>query len=437
MQTKSLFCRAAALLLTVALAVTAALPGFAVYEMPIQTANDTESVYLFNLDTGKPILEQNAEQPRYIASLTKMMTALLFLESGKDLNESITIPATLTQEFKDIQNANGSTMNLRIGETIRRIDLLYGLLVASANDAASVIAMDVSDGNLPAFVNRMNERARELGCTSTSFTCVHGLYDYGNVSSAEDLAKIAAACHANETYMQVANTLTYTLPATNLHQNERQITSTNLMLNPEYAYYRDYIRGMKTGFTTLAGRCYTTFAEKDGHTYGLVVLGSDLDNIYRECSEMLDWAFASFSDRQLVDTDTVLTTVPLKKCRSEEAVELYAAEPVSGYGHADDKVTYTFNLPESVPATVKDGAVIGEATVYLDGYEVGTVNLVTHREYVSDFRTDTKATLFLMAALVAILIVLGFITMVIGGGSLNLGRRRRMSRSGKARRRYY
>ncbi len=437
MQTKSLFCRAAALLLTVALAVTAALPGFAVYEMPIQTSNEAESVYLFNLDTGKPILEQNAEQPRYIASLTKMMTALLFLESGKDLNESITIPATLTQEFKDIQNANGSTMNLRIGETIRRIDLLYGLLVASANDAASVIAMDVSDGNLPAFVNRMNERARELGCTSTSFTCVHGLYDYGNVSSAEDLAKIAAACHANETYMQVANTLTYTLPATNLHQNERQITSTNLMLNPEYAYYRDYIRGMKTGFTTLAGRCYTTFAEKDGHTYGLVVLGSDLDNIYRECSEMLDWAFASFSDRQLVDTDTVLTTVPLKKCRSEEAVELYAAEPVSGYGHADDNVTYTFNLPESVPATVKDGAVIGEATVYLDGYEVGTVNLVTHREYVSDFRTDTKATLFLMAALVAILIVLGFITMVIGGGSLNLGRRRRMSRSGKARRRYY
>ena len=437
MQTKSLFCRAAALLLTVALAVTAALPGFAVYEMPIQTANEAESVYLFNLDTGKPILEQNAEQPRYIASLTKMMTALLFLESGKDLNESITIPAPLTQEFTDIQNANGSTRNRRIGETIRRIDLLYGLLVASANDAASVIAMDVSDGNLPAFVNRMNERARELGCTSTSFTCVHGLYDYGNVSSAEDLAKIAAACHANETYMQVANTLTYTLPATNLHQNERQITSTNLMLNPEYAYYRDYIRGMKTGFTTLAGRCYTTFAEKDGHTYGLVVLGSDLDNIYRECSEMLDWAFASFSDRQLVDTDTVLTTVPLKKCRSEEAVELYAAEPVSGYGHADDNVTYTFNLPESVPATVKDGAVIGEATVYLDGYEVGTVNLVTHREYVSDFRTDTKATLFLMAALVAILIVLGFITMVIGGGSLNLGRRRRMSRSGKARRRYY
>lgn len=428
MQKNTFFRRAAALLLTAVLAVSAALPGLAVYEMPIQTANEGESVYLFNADIDKPILEQNIDQQRYIASLTKMMTALLFLESGKDLNAEITIPTSLTQEFKDIQNANGSTMNLRIGETVRRIDLLYGLLVASANDAASVIASDVADGSLPNFVAMMNQKAQELGCTSTSFTCVHGLYDYGNVSSAHDLALIASACAANETYMKAANTLSYTLPATNLHQNERTITSTNLMLNPEYPYYRDYIRGMKTGFTTLAGRCYVTFAQKGGHTYGLVILGSDLDNIYKEASELLDWAFASFADRQLVDTETPLTTIPLTKCRSEEAVELYAAEPLSGYGHAEDKVTYSFELPESVSATVKSDAVLGEATVYLDGYEVGKVSLVTHREYVSDFRTDLKSTLLLMAALVLILAVLSFVTMVASGGSLNLNRKHRTRR---------
>ena len=421
MQNTTLFRRMAALLLTVVLAVSAALPGLAVYEMPIQTANEGESVYLFNADIDKPILDQNAGQQRYIASLTKMMTALLFLESGKDLNEEITIPTSLTQEFKDIQNANGSTMNLRIGETVRRIDLLYGLLVASANDAASVIANDVA-GSLPNFVAMMNQKAQELGCTSTSFTCVHGLYDYGNVSSARDLALVASACAANETYMKVANTLSYTLPATNLHQNERSITSTNLMLNPEYSYYRDYIRGMKTGFTTLAGRCYVTFAQKNGHTYGLVILGSDLDNIYKEASELLDWAFASFADRRLVDT------VPLTKCRSAEAVELYAAEPVSGYGHADDKVTYSFALPERVSATVKADAVLGQATVYLDGYEVGTVDLVTHQEYVSDFRTDLKSTLLLMAALVLLLAVLSCVTLVSGGSSLNRNRRRRANR---------
>lgn len=417
--------RSTALLLTLVLMVCAALPGFAAYQMPIQTASDTESVYLFNLDTGKPILRQNSDQQRYIASLTKMMTALLFLESGRDMNAEITIPTSLTQEFKDIQNANGSTMNLRIGETVRRIDLLYGLLVASANDAASVIASDVSGGDLTAFVAQMNTRAKELGCTDTAFSCVHGLYDYGNVSTAEDLAKIAAACYANETYMQAANTLTYTLPATNLHQNERTIKSTNLMLDPEYAYHRDYVRGMKTGFTTLAGRCFVTFAQRDGHTYGLVVLGSDMNNIYRECAEILDWAFSSFSDSQLVDTETVLTTVPLTKCRTEKAVELYAASGLSGYGHADDEVTFEFSVPESTSATVKEGAVLGTATVYLDGYEMGTVDLVTHKEYVSDFRSDTKTTLLLMAALIGILIVLGFLTMVAGGGSLNLRRRSR------------
>ena len=297
-----------------------------------------------------------------------------------------------------------------------------------AHDAASVIASDVSGGDLTAFVAQMNARAKELGCTDTTFSCVHGLYDYGNVSTAEDLAKIAAACYANETYMQAANTLTYTLPATNLHQNERTIKSTNLMLDPEYAYHRDYVRGMKTGFTTLAGRCFVTFAQQDGHTYGLVVLGSDMDNIYRECAEILDWAFSSFSDRQLVDTETVLTTIPLTKCRTEEAVELYAASGLSGYGHADDEVTFEFSVPESTSATVKEGAVLGTATVYLDGYEMGTVDLVTHKEYVSDFRTDTKTTLLLMAALIGILIVLGFLTMVAGGGSLNLRRRSRSRR---------
>ena len=232
MQKNTFFRRAAALLLTAVLAVSAALPGLAVYEMPIQTANEGESVYLFNADIDKPILEQNIDQQRYIASLTKMMTALLFLESGKDLNAEITIPTSLTQEFKDIQNANGSTMNLRIGETVRRIDLLYGLLVASANDAASVIASDVADGSLPNFVAMMNQKAQELGCTSTSFTCVHGLYDYGNVSSAHDLALIASACAATETYMKAANTLSWSSSAPTSTTFTRKLPSCWTGLSP-------------------------------------------------------------------------------------------------------------------------------------------------------------------------------------------------------------
>ena len=420
----TLFRRGLALVLTLAVAVSAALPGLAAYPMPIQTASETEAVYLFNADTGKTILNQNADQQQYVASLTKLMTALLLLESGKDLNGEVTVPTALTQEFKDIQNANGTTMGLRIGETVRRIDLLYTLLVSSANDAASVIACDVG-GSVLDFVKQMNTRAEELGCTGTNFTCAHGLFDYGNVSTAQDIAKIAAECYKNPTFVQVSSTAAYTLPATNLHQNERSIASSNPMTDSGSEYYRSYVKCIKGGFTTLAGRCAVAFAEKDGHTYGLVILHSDTNSIYTECGQLFDWAFESFADRSLVDPQTVITTVDLTKCRTEPAVELYAAAPVSGYGHADDIVTYSFDLPESVAATVKSGSVVGSATVYLDGYEVGTVDLVTHREYVSDFRTDTKATALLLCALLFILAALTAVTLAAGGGSLNLKRKKR------------
>ena len=417
------FRRAAALVLTLALAAAAALPGLAAYPMPIQTASETEAVYLFNADTGKTILAQNADQQQYVASLTKMMTALLLLESGKDLNGEVTVPTAMTQEFKDIQNANGMTAGLRIGETVRRIDLLYALLVSSANDAASVIAYDVG-GSVLDFVRQMNARAAELGCTGTNFTCAHGLFDYGNVSTAEDMARIAAECYKNPTFVQVSGTAAYTMPATNLHQNERTINSTNPLTDTGSEFYRSYIKCVKGGFTTLAGRCAVAFAEQGGHTYGLVILHADNASLYTECDQLLDWAFESFSDRPLVDTQTELTTVDLTKCRAQPTAALYAAAPVSGYGHADDVVSYAFDLPESIPATVKNGQKVGTATVYLDGYEVGTVDLVTHAEYISDFRTDSKATLLLLCTLVVILGALTVLTLAAGGGSLNLRRRK-------------
>ena len=418
------FRRAAALVLTLALAAAAALPGLAAYPMPIQTASETEAVYLFNADTGKTILAQNADQQQYVASLTKMMTALLLLESGKDLNGEVTVPTAMTQEFKDIQNANGMTAGLRIGETVRRIDLLYALLVSSANDAASVIAYDVG-GSVLDFVRQMNARAAELGCTGTNFTCAHGLFDYGNVSTAEDMARIAAECYKNPTFVQVSGTAAYTMPATNLHQNERTINSTNPLTDTGSEFYRSYIKCVKGGFTTLAGRCAVAFAEQGGHTYGLVILHADNASLYTECDQLLDWAFESFSDRPLVDTQTELTTVDLTKCRAQPTAALYAAAPVSGYGHADDVVSYAFDLPESIPATVKNGQTVGTATVYLDGYEVGTVDLVTHAEYISDFRTDSKATLLLLCALVVLLGALTVLTLAAGGGALSLRRRKR------------
>ena len=284
--------RVLALVLTAAVAVAAALPGFAVYAMPIQTAYPQESIYLFDADTGEALVEQNPDMVRHVASLTKMMTALLVIENGSDLNASITIPDRLTPEFQSIKANRGHTIGLQAGESVRRIDLLYAMLLPSANDAASVLASDAAGGDLAAFAARMNARASQLGCMTTHFSCPHGLYDANNYSTARDLAKIALACYANPTYRQVADTVLYQLPATNVHET-RTITTTNKLLQPGSTAYRNYAHGMKTGFTTKAGRCFVTFAQKDGHTYGLVILGSDSQNIFREASELLDWAFTS------------------------------------------------------------------------------------------------------------------------------------------------
>ena len=288
--------RLAAWVLTLALAAALALPGGAVYAMPIQTANAQESIYLINAVTGEVLLDQNSGQQRCVASLTKMMTALLLLESGKNLDETITIPADLTEEFQNIRGQNGCTILLTAGEQLRRIDLLYALLVCSANDAASVIAWDVA-GSIPDFVQQMNARAAQLGCTSTQFSCPHGLYDDGNVSTAQDMGKIAMACAQYELYRQIADTLQYEIPATNQHA-ARSIHSTNKMLDPKNSCYRAYIHGMKTGFTTKAGRCYVTAAQQGDSIYGLVILGSDRENIYAEAAAILDWAFAGCPQQQ-------------------------------------------------------------------------------------------------------------------------------------------
>ena len=291
MKFTSLMRQLAALALTAVFLTTAALSGFAVYAMPIQAAYPQESIYLFDADTGETLVEQNPDLPRCVASLTKMMTALLVLESGTDLNASITIPDSLTPELQSIRANRGHTIGLQAGETVRRIDMMYAMLLPSANDAASVLANDTS-GSLAAFAAQMNVRASQLGCTATHFTCPHGLYDGGNYSTARDMAKIALACYANSTYRRIADTASYRLPATELHP-ARTITTTNKLLQPASGYYRSYAHGMKTGFTTQAGRCFVTFAQQDGHTYGLVILGSNSQNIFREAAELFDWAFTS------------------------------------------------------------------------------------------------------------------------------------------------
>ena len=339
------FRRAAALVLTLALAAAAALPGLAAYPMPIQTASETEAVYLFNADTGKTILAQNADQQQYVASLTKMMTALLLLESGKDLNGEVTVPTAMTQEFKDIQNANGMTAGLRIGETVRRIDLLYALLVSSANDAASVIAYDVG-GSVLDFVRQMNARAAELGMTHTRFVNACGLDAEGHYSTARDMAKLACAALENETFRAIVSTKSTTVDGQTLVNHNRLLRS------------YDGAVGVKTGYTKTAGRTLVSCAQR-GTTQFVCVTLSDPDD-WNDHTHLLDWAFENYEYR-CVAGDTPVYAVPVLSA----TVELCAAAPERPaylLVHPDDQVSLKAELPRFTFAPVEQGTQAGTLT---------------------------------------------------------------------------
>ncbi len=407
---RPLFKRALCLCLALSFALAAAVPSFAAYEVPITLSEEGESVYLINMSTGEVLLDEGSDTVRYIASTTKMMTALLLIESGYDLSTIITISSDLTQEFYDIQAENGADMELEIGEEISMEDLLYGLLLRSANDAASVIAYVLGEGDIATFIAAMNTRAEELGCTNTNFTCAHGLYDAGNVSTAQDLALIAAACAAEPLYMQVANTQSYTVHTNNAHSSERVLTSTNYMMDPEYEYYRDYIHGMKTGFTTLAGRCFVTTASQNGDEYLLAVLGASKEGIFLDCSSLLDWAFESFGTRTLLTKGTALGEVFLTDSYDAEVFTVYADATVNGYGHIDDEITIDIDIPTIVKAPIAVGDVLGTATVYLGDREIKTIDIVAQDEYVTALSVDAANTRALLLPLIVGIVVLALLS---------------------------
>ncbi len=397
------------LALVVGLCVSIAMPAAAVYDLPVTPYGDDESIYLINMDTGEILLDQSSTTIRYVASTTKMMTALLLIESGYDLDMVVTVSDELTDEFALIQTENGADMKLVIGEQITMRELLYGLLLRSANDAASVIAYELA-GDIDTFVSWMNARAVELGCTKTNFTCPHGLYDTGNVSTAQDLALIAIACANEPVYMEVANTLTYTIAANNMNSSERTVTSTNFMIDPESEYYRDYINGMKTGFTTLAGRCFVTTASQDGENYLLVVLNSLQNDIYDECGAILDWAFAQFDTIEFLPEDEPLGEVLLLNSYDAEIIATTPEHSVSGFANLDDAITYQVDLIEEIEAPVAEGDLLGTVSVYRAGALVETVDILSPASYANATAVDFKNTAILLPFLFAGIALLALLT---------------------------
>ena len=230
---------------------------------------------LIDLDTDQVLYEQNADGQRYPASITKIMTALLTLEAvGRgelDLSTVVTVDAAA---LKDL-TSDSSTANLKAGEEITVHDLLYCLMLASANEAANILAMTVC-GDIPTFVERMNQRAQELGMTGTHFMNPHGLHNSEHYSTAWDIYRMAKEAMTHAAFREIVSTARYVVPATNM-SGERVLLNTNALLTsakfPGYTFSGTI--GIKTGSTGEAGYCLVAAAKKKGHTLVSVVLGAD------------------------------------------------------------------------------------------------------------------------------------------------------------------
>jgi len=385
---KHLFALAAMIFLISLSAPCAAAAGF---PLPEDVTITAEAAYIINLDTGLTVFEQNADDARSTASLTKMMTALLLMEYVDDLSGT-RITAERSLYVPPITNSNASTADIWPGETHTALDMLYAMMLPSGNEAAEAVGYYIGGGNLDNFYALMNAKAAALGCTNSHFTSTNGLLEQedGNYSSAHDMALIAKACWEHEIFRTVVGERSHQMPAAESHSEPYTIQSTNRMLNPSASVYRSYIKGIKTGSTIAAGRCFASAAVNDrGETYIGVVLGTPFEvpaNEYAysfyDTAALYDWLFANFSVRPSIDTGSPVTEVGVNYSADSDTLMLYPASDLRTIlpNGDDSMLTKSFDVPERVDAPIVMGDKIGTVTLSLGEDVVGTVDLIAGRD---------------------------------------------------------
>jgi serine-type D-Ala-D-Ala carboxypeptidase (penicillin-binding protein 5/6) len=312
------------------------------------------SAVLVDLDTGEVLFDRAGGRRRPIASTTKIMTALLVLESATPIDEVIASGRAVSED--------GAELGLEEGERIHVHDLLYALMLQSANDAAVALAEHVG-GSVGAFIERMNDRSRQLGLTDTRFASPNGLDDSG-YSTARDLAAITVEAFRSSTFAETVGSRFREIPAPD--GPARRIQNRNALL----WLYPDAI-GVKTGYTAAAGFCLVAAAERDGLRLGTVVLGSP-DEPFSDAAALLDYGFAAYERRQVVRLGDRLD--PIRVAGRLVAVEAGDfLRVLVGRGESVDEDIRPYR---SLGLPVARGERVGTLVVSASGKELGNVPAV-------------------------------------------------------------
>jgi D-alanyl-D-alanine carboxypeptidase (penicillin-binding protein 5/6) len=317
---------------------------------------------LIDSQTGAVIFSKQPDERLPMASTTKIMTSILVLES-LDLDQRVVVP-------RSAAGTAGSLAGLVYGEVLTVEQLMYAMLIPSGNDAALTLAVKTS-GSVQAFVNKMNEKAEEMGLANTHFANPNGLHLEDHYSSARDLATMAQYAMRNPTFRRVVDTPEYELPYPGEDQGVRKFKNGNVLLK-EYPW----VNGAKTGSTPYAGYCMVASGSRDGVSLIAVLLGdADDDTRWKETKALLNYGMSQFPPTVLVDRGELVAELdvsdPLgRKVRlvSQQAstMRLYAIEVITAQARLLDEVA----LPVSV------GDTLGVLDFTMDGTFIDSVPLI-------------------------------------------------------------
>ena len=318
------------------------------------------SAILMDADSGRVLYEQNADERMLIASITKIMTAVVALEKGKTSD-------TYTVTAEDM--AEGSSMYLAVGETVTLEELLYGLMLSSGNDAALAVAHCVS-GTVEDFVAEMNAKAEDLGMTNTSFANPNGLDHADHYSTARDMAVLTAYALQNAAFARIVSTKSITI-------GTRTLTNHNKLLSQ----YEGCI-GVKTGYTKAAGRTLVSAARRDGQTLVAVTLSDGND--WLDHAALLDYGFSAYPRKAVLSEGEDVCSVSVKGGTLSE-VPLVAGASVWYPLASGEELSLCVDAPAAVTAPLPAGTVVGSVTISFHGEAIGQVPLVTGAALDMDF----------------------------------------------------
>lgn len=349
-----------------------------------QLLDTAKAVILYELTSNTLVYAWNPDTHLDPSGMNKIMTAMLAIELGDP--EAV---VTVTKTALDSVAIGSVSAGLKVGEEIKLRDLLYCMMVGSANDAAAVIAEYIG-GTQAGFVGMMNERAMELGCENTLFMNPNGLSHEKQYSTARDLAKITYAALESELFVELFSAIKYSVPATNKSE-ERQVVTTNHLMSKETVrnQFDERVTGGKTGALSTTDRSLISTAESGDQKYLAVVMsakgtvtanGLSVKTFgnFEETRALLDHGFENYSRRQLLHTDQVMEQFAVAGGENDVIAHPAAAvEVILPNDAAILDISYRCNVSDAgLTAPLKKGNVIGTVEVWFRGICVGSSDLI-------------------------------------------------------------